>query len=1370
MALALVSCGGGSSTGKQASFPDAADTGPESVAEGLDTGVETPGWQPDDKGPEPDGSQIWEVADTDASGLAPFGAPCADNKECESGWCLTGEEGSICTQICVEECPPGWRCMTMFGLGPDVVTLCVPLAWLLCDSCEKDSDCGGGADRCLPIGSEGSWCAAQCGSQTDCPEGYECQEVDDGMQCLPETGSCICTPDLLGTTRPCEAANEFGTCPGVETCTGPAGWEACDADEPAAETCNGLDDDCDGKSDEDIGLVTCAVENDWGACPGIESCADGESVCVGPEAAMEVCDGTDNDCDALVDEDFPDIGSPCDSDDPDQCATGTWVCSQDGFSQQCAESFESPEVCDGTDNDCDGLADEQDALGCQTWFADADADGFGQPGSSVCACMAEGLFQAKQPGDCDDTDGTVNPAAVETCDGQDENCDQEVDENPSDCITWYEDEDGDGVGSDGKTLCACGPVGAYTSLAPGDCADEDPEVFPGNVEACDGKDNDCDWALDPPGSEGCTLYFPDEDLDGYGPTVKAACLCEPTLEFNVQVGGDCADDNPVVNPGASEVCNGLDDNCNDKADEPGAAGCVLYYRDQDTDGFGMTLDAFCLCGPQPPYTALWGGDCNDEDPAVNPAFDLSCTQDADCCEPSGACYLSVCIPPPSPCATQDDCANDTACTGQLCIPYSHPAVEDSKPDCTRPYKAGIFLPSVQCTWEGPAAGDPYPANAQVLSTPMVADFDFDGDPADVRPSVVFTSYSGSDGGFAASSSNGIVRILDGETCAQQFVITAAKVVGASPPAIGDIDNAADGRPEIVSFAEGGGMVAFKYDSVAGSWGLLWHSTKANGTVSDLGVSEHRWNGPAIYDLDGNGKPEILMGAVAHDSNGKIVAENLGYYPYSQGHLSVAADVDLDGKSELVMGNGIYQFNGTSWVKESYFTNAAAADGFVAVADFGAYAVGSLPQGIAEVVVISSGNARVMSLSGATVFGPYALPSFPEGTAIGHGGPPTVGDFDGDGKPEFALAGKGAYTVFDFDCAGSPAPFGCKAPGILWSMQTQDYSSSVTGSSVFDFEADGLAEGIYADECFTRVYSGLSGDVLFSQPRTSCTWYENPVVADVDGDFKSEVVVGSNTNCAISCPSLDPMFRGIRCAVDSDCPGGQGSCKVGFCRCTNDDGCGGANSGYTCTAALPNTPGTGNVCRSKHWGKKSGIVVYRDRSDAWVDSRRIWNQHAYFVTNVQEDGHVPALAGAAQNWQTPGLNNFRQNVQGDYSGLSAPDLTVKPEFLTLCTDQGLEVPVQVCNRGSAPVDSGVAVAFFLGSAGPGGEIQCLLETVGKLFPGDCEPASCLVDLTPGSPPTDVVVVADFGSAEGDNTECYEGNNTAVFPKVDCEKIW
>src|SRR5690606_15544222 len=138
-----------------------------------------------------------------------------------------------------------------------------------------------------------------------------------------------------------------------------------------------------------------------------------------------------------------------------------------------------------------------------------------------------------------------------------------------------------------------------------------------------------------------------------------------------------------------------------------------------------------------------------------------------------------------------------------------------------------------------------------------------------------------------------------------------------------------------------------------------------------------------------------------------------------------------------------------------------------------------------------------------------------------------------------------------DCTDAPVAecASGRTDGILWFQRSQDQSSNVTGSSVFDFEGDGRAEVVYGDECFLRVYDGRSGDVIFSQSRSSCTWYENPVIADLDGDFNAEIVIGNNFNCGsassgISCAGFglgprqtDPLFAGLRCAEASDCLSG-----------------------------------------------------------------------------------------------------------------------------------------------------------------------------------------------------------------------------------------
>ncbi len=871
-------------------------------------------------------------------------------------------------------------------------------------------------------------------------------------------------------------------------------------------------------------------------------------------------------------------------------------------------------------------------------------------------------------------------------------------------------------------------------------------------------------------TEGPRLCNTDADCEDNQVCVNGACRDECETDTDCPVGQECKS-------GACVVPCRVDGDC-PRGEECQAGTCVpAECIDLDGDGYGINCDK--------------GGDCDDSDDSVYPGApelcdgkDNDCDQVGDsgiqcglfCCAESELCLSGACVRDTGDCDDDGDCQEDSYCHEGDCIPYGTGPRGELNPDCTRLTIAGLFQPALQCEWTGPESGE-FPNHLQVLGTPAVADFDFDANEEMVRPSIVFNTYDALDGDSGVMTDlDGVLRIIDGATCQTQFSL-GPYLNGCNPVAIGDLDGDPDGRPEIVAHLNTGGVIAYKYNAGNESWDVLWtgHDSSGNPVVFTEGATG--WGGPSLVDLDDDGSPEVLSGGLVYDASGLLIDNGLGLSVLFQVGFPVAADLDNDGKVELAGGNAVWEFDpvARTWVAE---WSTADGSGYTAVADFGTYTADpgqddrTTLDGIAEVAVVAGGKVRIDTLGGRTVFGPVDLP------ASSGGGPPTIGDFDGDGRAELAAAASDSMTIFDPDCTGVPDVATCpslQTNGILWTQPSQDHSSNITGSSLFDFEGDGQVEAVYADECFVRVYRGTDGTVLYSQWRSSCTWNENPIVADVDGDFSSELVVPSNQSCGISPQNMgstnyetsphgnpmDPLFVGLPCKEPADCM--SLVCDQGYCRCTDDAQCPGG--GFVCAAPPAGTPGAGSTCRAEWLGSINGVRVYRDSLDRWVGSRTIWNQHAYAITNVNEDGTIPRTSAAQLNWQVTGLNNFRQNIQGDLNPQHSPDMTAgNGAFQIRCDDDGnLTMTVRVCNRGTNPFAAGAGVGFFDGDPDQGGTLICAVATTRDLFPGDCEEIICIWPDAPVDDPHDVTVVADHDSQR---SECLESNNRAVIQGVTC----
>jgi hypothetical protein len=744
------------------------------------------------------------------------------------------------------------------------------------------------------------------------------------------------------------------------------------------------------------------------------------------------------------------------------------------------------------------------------------------------------------------------------------------------------------------------------------------------------------------------------------------------------------------------------------------------------------------------------------------------------CEGGLVCRYDNCIEPPPPCGAGGECEGDRYCDlpANECLPWGIGPGGTFDDACTREVVPGVFFPGVQCEWLGPPAGDPFPDHKNVLGTPMVASFGGGGGGGEFgSPSIAFVSYNFTDGGAESCTGTnpayfGVLRVIDGRTCEQQATF-ANPIIASQSIAIADLGGP-DASPEIVAHRQDGGLIAFTRQP-AGTWTVLWQS------ADSYGDAFCNWTGISIHDLDDDGVPEIMFQGAVYSAAGVLLNTPLTPTTLdarSTGYIPVVADMDSDGEPELVAGTQLYRGDvaTTEWVADGPALGGLA--GRVAVADLGRYTADpgmddrSTLDGVAEIVVVNNGVVAAYTSAGRSIF-TGTLPS----ATTGDGGPPTIADFDGDGRAEIASAGGTAYVVFDPDCVAGGAAATCaslRPDGVLWSQPSQDGSSRVTGSSVFDFEGDGRAEVVYADECYTRVYDGTSGQVMYSRFRRSCTWYENPVIADVDADFNAEIVVNSNTNCpAITCPVLDPIFDGTRCLDDSDCPRDttcgreMAADTLGRCRCSIDADCGG--DGFVCRDPIAGPSAAGRVCRAENPGPATafGVRVLADQVDRWVNTRTIWNQHAYSVTNIGEDGRVPRTSQWIRNWTQAGLNNFRQNVPGDGLGVGlSPDLTVRGATVT-CITGGAHVEIEVCNRGTEPVARGLPVSVYGGD--PPGALGCVATTTLNLHPGGCELVGC--DWV-GAGSVGTIVVDDDGAGQSQKLECREGNNTLVIRDIDC----
>jgi hypothetical protein len=495
-----------------------------------------------------------------------FKAPCETDLDCNSGVCLEITSGvNVCSEECIDDCPEDWECRGISQEGSQVSFLCFPPLDRLCQPCMTDVSCTGGANLCLDIGGVLN-CGRDC-SNLSCPNGYQCVtatsiEGATALQCVPTNGHCQCTPENSGKAFACEIENEFGACQGQQLCQEDGSMTTCDADDPEAEVCDDTDNDCDGFVDEQGDLGLCTVQNEFGECEGQRVClpAQGES-CTAPLPAPESCDSLDNDCDGEVDEDFKSddglfgllehcggcgiscVGKfahaeeiACNTEESPaacelvSCIPG-FVLAQGSLClppiHHLCEPCTGDAACVGANDRClqmnpadtqtfcgrDCGPDNEYEVDCPTGYLctemEVDGESTSQctPVNSTCDCSELSAGQVKPcqsanefglcygVATCDPNVGwtgcTAKTPEEEVCDGFDNDCDGVVDDGLTGGPCTAENEHGT---CEGKTVC----LGIDGSI----CTATEPAL-----EICDGKDNDCDGTIDQPFA---TTLFDDE--------------------------------------------------------------------------------------------------------------------------------------------------------------------------------------------------------------------------------------------------------------------------------------------------------------------------------------------------------------------------------------------------------------------------------------------------------------------------------------------------------------------------------------------------------------------------------------------------------------------------------------------------------------------------------------------------------------------------------------------------------------------------------------------------------------------------------------------------------------------------------------------
>ena len=740
--------------------------------------------------------------------------------------------------------------------------------------------------------------------------------------------------------------------------------------------------------------------------------------------------------------------------------------------------------------------------------------------------------------DCDDTDATVNPDAVEACDGIDNDCDGTIDAGAEDAATWYFDADGDGYGDPETTTETCDAKKADYVLDATDCDDTEAAIFPGAEEICDGLDNDCSGAADPDDAVDAAVWFRDEDGDGHGAAEKYMSSCDQPSGYTAEAT-DCDDGDSAVSPDATEVCDGVDNDCSGVIDGGDAADATEWYSDADGDGYG-TSDASVFACDAPSGFVGDATDCDDSASAVHPTADEVCDGidndcsgdiDSDAIDPTtwyadsdgdgfgdADTTSEGCIADVGYVADATDCDDTAAAVNstaeEVCDGIDNDCSGDADSDATD-----------RSTWFADSDGDGFgDASSSILSCDAPSGFLADATDCDDGAAAVSPAGTEVCDGIDNDCSGDIdVDAVDAATFyadsdADGYGDVSATATGCEAPSgyLTDAsdcdDDAVDVNPGVTEVCSDG----VDNDCDGGANGCFLEGDY------DLGVVDVKMTGVAAYDytgrsvacagdLDGDGYDDIVVGAHKYNDatvGGDSGAAHILYGPVSLGSMSLAdADARLIG--EVASDLAGYAVNGAGDVD---------GDGFddVLVGSYAHDGAGS--------------NAGATWLVNGPITGEVGLASADaiiNGTNAGDGFGVAVnsaGDLNGDGYDDLIMgaygyqSSKGATYVFfgpvtgEFKSDTADAGFvGSNASDSLgWSvapagdLDGDGYDDIVIGSNQGGADDAGEVYVYYGDA------AGSFSDYAFITGVSSADYAGQDVrgAGDLNGDGYDDIVIGA----------------------------------------------------------------------------------------------------------------------------------------------------------------------------------------------------------------------------------------------------------------------